>query len=627
MKSSATTIAGLLVCLSFAGSGDAAPEQAAAGLRTADILAHLARSIEWYRNIYAVEQSAQLSTDVLARDNTQRTSTRALQLAFEFARAAVPLVSDERRPAASKPSTGFNVEQAFTQASERVTALEARVAELNAAIRSSGARTRPALVARRKELLAQIGLAKEVKNSMQGLRTFLSGQAAGSGSALPGYIDRLERSVPEAMRGAQPPVPAAPVQAGVAAAPMFRPESAGIVGLVTETIRAFRGRRQIDDALAGTDTLRTNVMGIRTLLVDDLKNTIRRSDTAAGNSASQDVEQIDADRREIEALTVRFKQLSAALGPLREQGALVEAARGNLIEWRSWLERRYSSAGSYLFFRLLTLVVMVAAVLAISALWRRGTFRYVRDARRRKQFLVLRRVVVTCAVAVMLVMGLMSELGSLATYAGFLTAGLAVALQNVIVSVVAYFFLVGRYGLRVGDRVTISGVTGDVLDIGLVRTHIMEVTGADGDLHTSGRVVAFSNSVVFQPAALFKQLPGTDYVWHTAELTLAPDTDVGLAKTRLMAAVNAVYEQYRERIEKQHDTLQRLVDLPVSPPQPEGTLRFTNAGLEFHVRYPVEIREAPATDDRVIKALHDAIAEEPRLSLATSGAPKLHAAT
>lgn len=57
------------------------------------------------------------------------------------------------------------------------------------------------------------------------------------------------------------------------------------------------------------------------------------------------------------------------------------------------------------------------------------------------------------------------------------------------------FFLIGKYGVRVGDRVQVAGVTGDVVDVGLVRLHLLEV-GADG-LRT-GRVVVFSNAVLFQ---------------------------------------------------------------------------------------------------------------------------------
>ena len=50
-------------------------------------------------------------------------------------------------------------------------------------------------------------------------------------------------------------------------------------------------------------------------------------------------------------------------------------------------------------------------------------------------------------------------------------------MQSVLVSVVAYFFLIGKYGLRVGDRVQIGNVTGEVIDLGLVRMHLMELSG------------------------------------------------------------------------------------------------------------------------------------------------------
>jgi hypothetical protein len=108
-------------------------------------------------------------------------------------------------------------------------------------------------------------------------------------------------------------------------------------------------------------------------------------------------------------------------------------------------------------------------------------------------------------------------------------------------------------------------------------------------------------------------------------LTLAPESDLQLAETRLMAAVETVYEQYRGRIEQQHAAFQRQVDVTLAAPQPASRLRFTNAGMEFTVRYPVEISRASAIDDQVIKALCDAIAREPQLALASAGAPKVQA--
>src|SRR5262249_50092908 len=156
------------------------------------------------------------------------------------------------------------------------------------------------------------------------------------------------------------------------------------------------------------------------------------------------------------------------------------------------------------------------------------------DPRRRRQFLILRRFVTGFLVIVVVVVGFVSEIGSLATFAGFITAGIAVALQTVILSIAAYFFLVGRYGLRVGDRVTAGGVTGDVVDVGLVRLYLMELAGNGVDVYPTGRVVVFSNSVLFQANPLFKQIPGTEFAWREVSVPLAPTGDYALAEKTML---------------------------------------------------------------------------------------------
>jgi small-conductance mechanosensitive channel len=94
--------------------------------------------------------------------------------------------------------------------------------------------------------------------------------------------------------------------------------------------------------------------------------------------------------------------------------------------------------------------------------------RYVHDARRRRQLLLIRRFVSGFFMLLVVMLGFVSEFSSLATFAGFITAGIAVALQTVILSIAAYFSLIGRRGVKVGDRITVSGVTGDVLEIGFI---------------------------------------------------------------------------------------------------------------------------------------------------------------
>jgi small-conductance mechanosensitive channel len=241
---------------------------------------------------------------------------------------------------------------------------------------------------------------------------------------------------------------------------------------------------------------------------------------------------------------------------------------------------------------------------------------------------LLRKMVLWVLIAVTTAFAFATELGSVATFAGLLTAGMAVALQNVILSMVGYFFLIGRFGIRVGDRVQIAGVTGEVVDIGLVRLHLMEL-GGDGAETPTGRVVAFSNAILFQPtASLFKQIPGTNFVWHEMTLTLSPDSDHIAATERLAEAVEAVFAGYREDMERQHREMERtLSGTSVQGLRPKIRLHLTDAGLEAVIRFPVDLHHAAEIDDRVTRELLQAIDYEPKLKLVGPATPGIRLKT
>jgi small-conductance mechanosensitive channel len=227
-------------------------------------------------------------------------------------------------------------------------------------------------------------------------------------------------------------------------------------------------------------------------------------------------------------------------------------------------------------------------------------------------------------IGITIAFGLATEIGSLATFAGLITAGMAVALQNVILAIAGYFFLVGKYGVRVGDRVQISGVTGNVVDIGMVRLHLMELSAAETDPQPTGRVVVFSNSIVFQPSAsFFKQIPGTNFGWHEVKLILAPDSDYDEAEKRMVGAVERVYSNYKDKIIQQHRHLENIYSLGVELPAPKSRLRLAQTGLEVVIRYPLEVQHSAEIDDEITRALLDALEKAPKLRLVGSGTPNI----
>ena len=151
----------------------------------------------------------------------------------------------------------------------------------------------------------------------------------------------------------------------------------------------------------------------------------------------------------------------------------------------------------------------------------------------------------------------------------------------------------------------------------------MELAGAAGDLHSTGRVVLFANSVLFQPQPLFKQLPGTNYIWHSITVGLTPESDIRVVEERLNQAVDQIFTRYRSELEKQHAALERSVEIDVPNPVPERRLQFTGSSLQFRVRYPVQLKKASDADAELLRALSNAIAQEPKLMLAPDGSPKL----
>ena len=174
----------------------------------------------------------------------------------------------------------------------------------------------------------------------------------------------------------------------------------------------------------------------------------------------------------------------------------------------------------------------------------------------------------------------------------------------------------------------ISGVVGYVIDISLMRLHLMELAESGSDRQPTGRMVVFSNAVVLQSNAGFtKQIPGTNFVWQEMRFTLAPDSDYRLAERRLSEAIEEIYNDYRESIEHQHRAMERTLNLAVEVPRPTSRLRLSDQGLEIVLRYPTGAQHAAEIADRVSRRLLEALQRAPKLRLVGNGTPNIQPIT
>ena len=599
-------------------------------LEGSDVLAHLNQLISWYRHCTTGIQPVGLPSDAIYQDNTKTLGSQAIALAFQSAKAEASLIAQQKNGAASQPSAEATQQQNLAQLQAKTSAqidqLQSQIEDLNSQIAKAPARRKANLISQRNALQSQLELQKALLDAVQKMAAFVETNGEISGG-LEGSINQLARSIPDVLG-----TKAAAQKTATTTSPTnpAKPSLANSGGLISDAITLYTyvsAVRQIDDLIKETDYTRDVADHLRAPLRDALRATMAQSRTLTSQTPSTDSQQLQAEQQEFQKLTQRFKELSAAVLPLSQEIIVLNDSRTNLHEWRESISLESRHILRSVLLRVIAIVMALAVILFLSQIWRRITFRYVRDPRRRRQFLIMRRVVIGFFIAIVLILGFVSEFSSLATFAGFITAGIAVGLQAVLLSVAAYFFIIGRYGIRVGDRISVAGITGDVVDIGLVRFYLMELAGTGLDFYPTGRIVVFSNAVLFQTGSpLFKQIPGTEYAWHEVVVRITPDGDHKMTQEKLVATVNAVYSKYREQIERQHATIEQHVDIQVDTPRPEARLQFSDTGLELLVRYPVEIRKAPDTDEEMTRKVLQLIETDPAVKASVFGTPKIRSA-
>jgi len=597
------------------------------------LLHHLNQVIAFYRQSAAGIRGVGLPSDAIYQENGRALGAQVVQLAFQSAKVESSILGGTKNGANGQNSPGSAQQQNLAQLREKTTTqinqLQSQIEAATAKIRKTPSSKRTPLEAQRDALQSELELQKSLLDAIQKMAAFVenNGEAVGG---LEGDINRLAQAVPEVLGHSSPEKPAGTQEKVEAAKSPSKPSLANSGGLIGDAMTLYdytSAMRQISGVIKETNYTRDAAEQLRKPLRDALRATIQQSQQLADQNTTTDVQQLKAQRTQLQDINDRFKQLSAATLPLSQELIVLNSSHANLDQWRDSIARESKYILRAVLLRVLAILAALAVILILSEVWRRITFRYIGDPRRRRQFLVLRRVVIGFLVCVVLTFGVVSQFSSLATFAGFITAGIAVGLQAVLLSIAAYFFIIGRYGIRVGDRISVAGITGDVVDIGLVRMYVMELAGTGLDFYPTGRIVAFSNSVLFQTGTpLFRQIPGTEYTWHEVVVTMAPQADHTATEQKLMTLVNNVYAKYRGEIERQHAAIERRVDILVDMPRPEARLQFADGGLELLVRYPVEIRTAPDTDEEMTRRVLELISTDETLKSAVSGTPKIRSA-
>jgi small-conductance mechanosensitive channel len=635
----------LLTAALIAASLISAAAVAAPAPEPAQIMKFLGQSIDWYRQTDVETHIADQPTDVLFVYQDRQAANQILGLAFQYALAQSQLIAAQNpNPAPTDDGAGESQVQRLTrlaaQADDTVKREQTDIDATRAKLANAGG-NRAVLQSQLDEDQSELSLAQTRSELLKNILQFSSGTNNGKTKTndLASQIAELEQTVPEAraavstmmstmaMNAQRAPAEQATPENNMpsVAVPTSKPVPTGILGL-SESVWDLRSKSHtLEVAIQSTAELIQSAHELMAPLSASLQDSAKQGADLSNQPNTNDVKATAARKQQIDMLDAEIKHISTAFLPLAKSRILLERYQANLTSWRGAVSSEEKSEIKSLAARLVTLGIALFIAAIISSLWKRATYHYVPDVRRRHQFMLLRRIVMFCVFAIIIALSFSTDLGSLTTFAGLLAAGIAVCLQNVILSAVGYFVLLGKYHVHVGDRVEISGVVGNVVDIDLMRLSLMEVgqpgSGAEG--MPTGRTVEFSNSTVFQPAAgFFKQVPGINFVWHQVVITLEAKSDHHAAEDRIMKAVNEVYGAYSGKVEEQHVQMEEALNLPVAAPKPQSLLRFTPSGLEIIVRYPVTRENASEIDDKITRALLTVMENEPNLKSVGSPAPE-----
>lgn len=215
--------------------------------------------------------------------------------------------------------------------------------------------------------------------------------------------------------------------------------------------------------------------------------------------------------------------------------------------------------------------------------------------------------VVAVLVIALVVVGIPNEAPTVLGLAG---AGLTVALKDFIVGFFGWFVLMGRNGIRVGDWVEINGVVGEVTEIGLLRTVLMETGNWTDTGHPTGRKVAFVNSFAIE-GHYFNFSTAGQWLWDELQVTIPPGENPYPLVESIQKMIEEETRQSASQAEKewQRSGGPRIQSLSVAP---AIHLRPTAAGVELQVRYITSASQRYAMRSRMYEKIVGLLQGEPK---------------
>ena len=210
------------------------------------------------------------------------------------------------------------------------------------------------------------------------------------------------------------------------------------------------------------------------------------------------------------------------------------------------------------------------------------------------------------------------SLGKLTIVLGAIGAGVAFALQEVIGSFAGWIAISLGQFYKPGNRVQLGGIMGDVIDIGFLRTTLMECGDwVKADLY-NGRIVRIANSYVFKEP-VFNYSADFPFLWDEITIPVKYGSDRKLTTEILYRVVNDLFRDYIPQAQKEWKRMVRKYLIEDAQIEPMVTLVANDNWMEYNLRYVVDYKYRRGKKSELFNRILDEIEKtEGRVVLASA---------
>jgi small-conductance mechanosensitive channel len=359
------------------------------------------------------------------------------------------------------------------------------------------------------------------------------------------------------------------------------------------------------------------------LLQDRKEQVLKAQRAAAAHAVKLDKDHAALDRKEapsgddedlaqIAKLSNRHRTL-AEYDKRIQDSQRIEKLYGN---WVDLVDRRLAAVQHALLVSL-TWILAIALGILLGRLAIRRAFAKLSDRRRRQQLQTVSILGVQLTGLLLVLLVGFGPPNQISTIIGFATAGVTLVMKDFIMAFFGWFVLIGRNGIHVGDWVEINGVGGEVIEVDMLRTVLLEVGNWTDRGHPTGRKVTFMNSFVFS-GQYFNFSTSDQWLWDELTVSIPSGRDPYQTAQRILETVQRETEADAQQAERDWQRMTHKYGTRAFSAKPAVDIRpaSTGLGLDVHVRYitraPSRYEVKSRLFEEIVEVLQQGAFVEPR---------------